>query len=212
MQCAMARRMAFRAVAVALALTAFAGACSPSSADRAGGGATGVVPTEPPRTTTTNPYAVPAVIDAAYVNRVLAGLDAAVGDILRLVQRTNTIPPEAYDRLKAIYSDPSFLQIKIDGYQRDIRDQFRAYRSPPGNRQSIVGRIISAKQTCVFVEIRRDYSAVGANPLPELATQWVGLKTLDRSRDPSGYNPTPWTLTYDGFPADRSQPSDPCAS
>ena len=56
-------------------------------ADKGSAGANPTLATDPPRTnptlatvpaptTTTNPYAVPAVIDAAYVNRVLAGLDA----------------------------------------------------------------------------------------------------------------------------------------
>ncbi|MFN2504089.1 MAG: hypothetical protein ABR540_07650, partial [Acidimicrobiales bacterium] len=43
------------------------------------------VGTEAPSTTSADPYAVPAVIDEAYVNRVLAGLDAAVGEVVRLV-------------------------------------------------------------------------------------------------------------------------------
>ena len=39
--------------------------------------------TVPQATTTTDPYAIPTVIDEAYVNRVLAGLDHAVGDVTR---------------------------------------------------------------------------------------------------------------------------------
>ncbi|MCA1704507.1 MAG: hypothetical protein LC808_15095 [Actinobacteria bacterium] len=208
---AVARRTAIRAVLAAVALAASA-ACSPSSADRDSVGAGNSVPTEPPRTTTTNPYAVPAVIDVAYVNRVLAGLDAAVGDVLRLVQRTNTIPREAYDHLKALYADPEFMQIKIDGYQRDIREGFKGYKPAPGNRQSAVTRLISATPNCIFAQINRDYASVGVNPLSELQTQWVGLTPLDRARDPHGYNPTQWAFTYDGLTADRSQPSNPCGS
>jgi hypothetical protein len=192
-------------------LAASATACNSSSgADRGAAGNT--VGTEPAPTTSTSPYAVPSVIDAAYVNRVLAGLDAEVGDVLRLVMRTKTIPPEAYDRLKALYADPTFMQIKIDGYQRDIREQFKSYRPNPGNRISTVSRILSASTTCIFAEVRRDYSAVGLNPLSELDIQWVGLTRLNQARDPSGYNTTSWALIYDGFPADRSQPRDPCAS
>lgn len=193
----------------ALLLTA-SSACSPSSADRAGVGNT--VPTEPPRTTTTNPYAIPAVIDVAYVNRVLAGLDAAVGDVLRMVMRTNTLPPEALDRLRALYADPDFLQIKIDGYQRDLREGFKNYNADPGNKRSTVTRIVSAQPSCIFVQVNRDYSSVGVRPLKELDIQWVGLKPIDLSRDARRYNPTPWSYVYDGFPPDRSQPPDPCAS
>ena len=220
MHCAVFRRTAIPAVLAAMALVASA-ACSTGGAAKGSAGANPTLATDPPRTnptlatvppatTTTNPYAVPAVIDAAYVNKVLAGLDGVVGDVLRIVQRANTIPPEAYDRLKAVYVDPVFLQIKIDGYQRDIRERFRSYRPNPGNKVSTVSRIISSRPTCIFVEVRRDYSAVGVNGFIE--TQWVGLIKHDPSRDPNGYNPTPWAMTYDGFPSDRSQPPDPCAS
>ena len=122
-------------VALVLALTACV-SCRNSTADRASAGNTlGTEPPAPTTTTTTNPYAVPAVIDVAYVNRVLAGLDAVLGDVLRIVKRTNTIPPEAYDHLRALYGDADFLQLKIDGYQRDIREGFRTYRPAPGNRR-----------------------------------------------------------------------------
>jgi hypothetical protein len=206
---AVVRRTAIRAVLVAALLTA-SSACSSSSADRASSGAT--VPTEPATTTTTNPYAVPAVIDAAYVNRVLAGLDAAVGDVTRLIIRTKTIPPEAYDRLKALYQSAEFLQIRLDGYQRDIREGFKSYAPEPGNKTSVVSQLLSVKSNCIFAQVRRDYSQVGTNPTIQLDTQWVALKPLDTSRDPNRYNPTAWAFIYDGFQPDRSQPADPCVS
>ena len=56
------------------------GACGGGDDD-----ALGPTATLPQATTTTDPYAVPAVIDEAYVNRVLAGLDQAVGEVTRLV-------------------------------------------------------------------------------------------------------------------------------
>lgn len=203
---------AVRAVvaAVVAAVALAASACSSSPTGTAGPSAT--VGTEPPRTTTTNPYAVPAVIDAAYINRVLAGLDAAVGDVARMIIRTKTIPPEAYYRLKALYADPTFLQITIDGYQRDIREGFRNYKPNPGNKLSTVSKIISSRPTCIFLQVDRDYSAVGLNPLAELNVQWVGLRLSEPRSDTAGYNPTPWSYIYDGFPPDRSQPEDPCAT
>ena len=61
-------------------------------------GPTASVPTVPP-----DPYAVPAVIDEAYVNRVLAALDQAVGDVVRMVVSTKSYPPDAIERLQALY-------------------------------------------------------------------------------------------------------------
>lgn len=175
MQYTVGGRKALRAVVATLAL-AFA-ACSSSPTDTARPSPT--VRTEPPTTTTTNPYAVPAVIDAAYVNRVLAGLDAAVGDVTRLVVRTRTIPREAYDRLRAIYGRSDLLQLVIDSAQSDMRRGFAGYKPDPGNRVSVVLEIITAQQSCIFAKVHRDYSAVTTRPSVELETQWVGLTPVE---------------------------------
>jgi len=170
------------------------------------------VGTEPATTTTTNPYAVPAVIDAAYVNRVLAGLDAVVGDAVRIVVATRNLPPEALDRLRAVYAEDERLQREIDGAQRDLRNGFANIRPNPGNKLTKVTELITATPACIFGRVRRDYSLVSTNTLPGLEDQWVGLKPIDPSRDRNRYNPTPWVFVYDGFPKDRSRPPDPCAS
>ncbi len=209
MQCSLGGRKAVRVALAGIVLAASA-ACSDSSADKATPTAT--VATEPPPTTTTNPYAVPAVIDVAYVNRVLAGLDAAVGDVTRLVVRTRTIPREAVDRLQAIYADQDFLQIQIDNYQADMRKGFAGYKPDPGNKSTAVSRLISGRATCIFAEAHRDYSAVGINTSNAPHTIWIALRPLDQTRDPNHYNPTPWAYVYDGFPPDRSQPPDPCVA
>ncbi len=205
----MGGKAAVRATLATLALLVPA-ACSSSPVDTAPPAAT--VRTEPETTTTTDPYAVPAVIDAAYVNRVLAGLDAALGDVTRLVVRTRTIPPEAYDRLKSLYLNPDLLQLMIDSAQSDMRRGFAGYKSEPGNRASIVLELITAQRACIFAKVRRDYSAVTNRPPAELEIQWVGIKPLDPARDLSGYNMSKWAFVYDGFPRDHSQPGDPCAS
>lgn len=197
-----------------VALTASA-ACSGGSGSKgsAGAGATVTVATEPARTTTTNPYAVPAVIDVAYVNRVLAGLDAAVGDIVRQVIRTKTIPQEALDRMRAVYSDPARLQRSIDGFQRDIRDNFSGYKSNPGNKSSVVLELITANRGCIFARVQRDYGAVSTDQSALRNPQWIGLRPLDPVRDPHGYNTTSWAFVYDGFPAEASSvPQNPCVS
>jgi hypothetical protein len=204
--------MALPAVLAALALTASA-ACSSGGGSKgsAGAGATVTVATEVPRTTTTNPYAVPAVIDVAYVNRVLAGLDAAVGDVVRIVVRTHTIPREAYDRLRSLYGTDDDLQLTIDSFQDDMRRNFSGYRLDPGNKVTTVVQLISIRTTCVFARVTRDYSAVGTNP-KTADIQWVALKPLDKLRDPNNYNSTLWAYIYEGFPPDHRQPPDPCST
>lgn len=202
----MGGKVAFRAVMAASALAA--SACSSSSTGAAGPSAT--VPTEPPTTTTTNPYAVPEVIDVAYVNRVLAGLDALRGDLTRLIVTSRTIPREAYDRMRAMYGTDEWLQLRIDTFQSDMRRGFSGYKLDPGNQITIVNQLLTARKDCIFARVTRDYSAVGPGASSISDKNWVGLIPLDRSRDPKGYNQTQWSLSYDGFPPDRSQPADPC--
>ena len=80
------------AVAVVLLATSCAESEEGASASRAD------IANAEQTTTTTNPYAVPPVIDAAYVNRVLAGLDAAVGDVVRMVVKTDPAPRDIVQR------------------------------------------------------------------------------------------------------------------
>jgi hypothetical protein len=193
----------------ALALAASA-ACSTGAGDRGtSAGTNPTLATEPPRTTTTSPYAVPAVIDVAYVNRVLAGLDAAVGDVTRIVIQSRTIPRDAYARLRAIYANDQRLQLAIDNYQTDMRRDFADYREKPGNKITTVTQLLKASRACVFAKVNRDYTQVGLNARPA-DTQWIAITPLELSRDEQGYNPTHWAYEYEGYPPDRSQPADPC--
>jgi hypothetical protein len=194
--------------AAALAVMIMTAACR-SGADPAP--ATGnTVRTEPPRTTTTDPYAVPAVIDAAYVNRILAGLDAAMGDVARMVIDTRTIPREALDRMRALYGNDRILQLVIDTFQDDIRRSFSNYKANPGNTTSEVTQLLSATPACIFVRVLRDYSAVASSP-PHTSVQWIALRPVEPSRDPRGFNSTTWAFVYEGYQKDRTAPTvDPC--
>ena len=129
-----------------------------------------------------------------------------------MVVRTRTIPREAYDRLAALYTDPDFLQIQIDNFQADLRKNFAGYRPEPGNQTTAVSKLITSNPTCIFAEVRRQYSAVGTNASTASRALWIALRPFDQSRDPNHYNPVRWAYIYDGFPPDRSQPSDPCVA
>lgn len=208
MQLPMGGRLLRVVMAAALALAALVG-CSP---DREPASPTATIGTAPPVTPTTDPYAVPAVVDAAYVNRVLAGLDAAMGEVVRMVVRTRGIPQEAADRLQALYLAESRIQLALDSFQDDIRNGFRTYRPEPGNKRTSVTEMISASQACIFVKVLRDFSQVGNGTGDMTSVTWVGLKPRDPTRDRWGYNPTPWAILVDGFQEDRSQPRNPCVA
>ncbi len=168
--------------------------------------------TAAPTTTTTDPYAAPNPIDVAYVNRVLAGLDAVLGDVVRLVVVSRTIPREAADRLTALYGTDASLNLRLDSLSRDVAFRLNDFKQQPGNPTTIVWDLISAGPSCVFARVTRDYSAVAASPSAEPAVQWIAVVPLDASRDPGRYNRTGWSFVYDGFEPGRVPPQvDPCA-
>jgi hypothetical protein len=202
------RRAAWRTVVVGLLALA---ACS--SAEPAAQVPSATVTTAPATTATTDPYAVPAVIDAAYVNRVLAGLDAVNGDVVRLIVQSRTIPKEAYDRLRAIYQANELLDRILDTFSQDVAFRLSTYRMDPGNMRSTVTEVLSASTSCIYAKVSRDYSSVAAGPAPTDDVQWVGLRPLDLSHDPARYNGTGWAYTYEGYRPGRLPPSSsPCAS
>lgn len=186
------------------------GACADTSAEPEVPTAT--VPTAPATTATTYPYAVPPVIDAAYVNRVLAWFDQVEGDISRRIMSSRSLTPDDVARLRAIHASDGAFQVALDAIQFDIRSGFTGALPNPGNTKTVVVEMLSAKSSCVYVKVDRDYSAVASNPNPSLRTQWVALRRIDAPISP--YNATGWGYQLNGgaFGAKPTAPAtDPCA-
>lgn len=172
---------------------------------------TATVPTAPATTATTNPYAVPAVIDVAYVNRVLAWFDQAEGDVVRRVIAARTLAPEDIAFFRAINASDGMFQADLDSIQYTLRTGLGGFLPNPGNVRTVVVEVLSAKSSCVYVKVDRDASAVAKNPNPSLRTQWVALRRLDTP--PSSSNPTGWGYILNGgaFGATPRPPDrDPC--
>lgn len=169
------------------------------------------VPAAPTTTTTTNPYAIPELIDAAYVNRVLAGLDAAVGEVVRLVAATRAISPEAFDRVKALYSGEEVRQRRLDALSLAVASGLRGYRSPPGNQVSTVQEVITARVDCIFARITRDFSAV-VSVERDMPTEWIALKPIAQPPPVAEYNSTGWTIDAEGVRSDGSPLVNRCLS
>lgn len=197
-----------RVLAVAMGMVV--GAATACSSSKAGVTAVGpTVATAPETTTTTDPYAIPPVIDAAYVNRVLAGLDAAVGDVVRFVVKTHPAPHEITLRLKPLYNDDQ-TALQLEGFHQDYIGKFAGYRANPGDQVSSVTELVSATSTCIFAHVTRDYGPVVNVPNPDLADQWMAVVPSDPSRDPQHYNATGWMYVYDGFEINHVMPKNPC--
>jgi len=196
---------------VAVAVLTLLAACRESgSASPPVSGAT--VPTAAPTTTTTNPYAVPPVIDAAYFNRVLAGLEAAYGDLLRIVYTTRSIPPEVIDRIKALYATNGQVNLTLADIQEEMRRNFSTYLPSPGNVRTTVADLISATSSCMYAKVDRDYSAVVHNPSPLLRTQWMAVRRLPIAESTAPFNPTGWGIIYEGVTSTLQAPTvNPCS-
>jgi hypothetical protein len=124
-----------------LLMTLVLGACS------SGGSAAAPPSTAPPA----------GAEETATVDRVLAGLDAVMGDIQRTLVRERRITPEVTERLRAIYVGPELLN-QIDAFKADLANGLVGLKNPPGNRVTTVSRLITVSPICIFVEVTRDYS------------------------------------------------------
>lgn len=197
------------AAAAVLILTALAG-CTSSS----GSTPDPTVPTAPSQSSTTaatpDVSVIPPAIDEPYLNAVLAALDEVDGDATRAIYEAKRLTPEAADLLNAIYSDEA-LQLEADGWFASLADdlELKGIRPNPGDRRTVVDRVIAASPSCVWLEVRRDYSARNVERSPS-RPEYVALQPIDRSNDPRRVNPTPWMITVDGFRADGTEPSGPC--
>ena len=157
----------------------------------------------------TAPVPVPATGGDADLDDVLAGLDAVMGDLQRILTAERRITTEVTDRLQAIYTGPEILN-QIDAFRADLAGGLAHYRATPGSRVTTVSRVISSTPECVFAEVERDYSPITEGEARRPARLYVILVPKHPSDDPRGLNPTPWAMLYDGVQEDGSQPDDVC--
>ena len=155
-----------------------------------------------------DPYAVPPKITAAYVQRVLNALDVVDGEATHLIVTNRALVPAAVTRLRAIDSDSWFTEV-TDTWADDIGHGLTSYRPTPGDRKDNVKALLSGQATCVFAQVQSDFSAVASHPVaPE--TNYIQLVPLAAGRDPAGYNPTPWMINVEGSNSQGLTPKDPC--
>ena len=172
------------------------------------------VRTEPPQstTTTTDPYAIPDLIDEAYVSRILTGLDAVMSDVTRLVVETRSLPREAADRLKAIYGTELLLNNRLDSISRGLARGLPGHLPVTGQQLTVLEAVLSAAPDCIYARINRDYSQMITSTELNGKPQWVAIRPLDLLRDPYRYNRVGWAYYYEGYQLGFEPPrTDPCS-
>ena len=158
--------------------------------------------------TTADPYAVPAVIDIAYVNRVLAALDQVDGDATREAVAARALTSSADALLKAIYEGDAY-RFELKAWDVTSKRGFVGFHNPIGNRRTTARKVISGSQSCVFVQAERDYSAVADHAAAQSLPQYIVLRP--RAAAPDAVNRTPWLIAEDFVRPDGSDPGNRCA-
>src|SRR2546422_5012378 len=123
--------------AVSMGLALVTAACSSSS----GSHSTSATVRRLAPTTTVGVDQVPAVIDVAYVQRVMDALDQVLGDAIRALVAAREPNREFYDRLRAVYGDPEFAREEA-AYGSAAARGLESMRTQPGNPMTRVDQLV----------------------------------------------------------------------
>lgn len=191
-----------RVARVVLVAALLLGACN--------GGSDGSDDTLPPRPSSTDTslpdYSVPEVIDAAYVEKVMAALDRVYGDAIRTLARERRITQEFLERLVAIYT-PDEFKLAQDIWVRDAAGGLEGLLANPGDPRTTVTRLVRSDHDCVVAGVDRTFEATRSRPDKPTPPRYIAL-IPKKSELP--LNPTPWLISFDGFKDDGSEPKEPC--
>jgi len=209
-----ARWLPVGAVVVALAMGGCSGggsggegaadAASPSSTTAPTTGRAASSPTTGPA----DPYAVPEVIDAAYVERVLAALYAVDGEALRSALDKGAVDAEVIGLLQAIYVEPQ-LRIEVEALIRALGDT-SGFKRPPGDRVARVGRLRQVDRRCVIAEAVFDFESVVEQPSPAPGGETLIIALVPRGSAEGTPNPTGWSISDAEYIRTGEEPEQPC--
>jgi hypothetical protein len=163
----------------------------------------------PASSTTTVDYSVPAVIDAAYVEKVMEALDHVYGDAIRILARERQITKEFLEHLASIYGD-RFFRLAQDAWVKDAAEGLVGLPARPGDPETTIQQLVRADSNCIVASVVRDFAPTRSTPQEKTPQRFIGLVPLPGDRDGAQINPTPWLMAYDGFTPDGSAPPDPC--
>ena len=152
---------------------------------------------------------VPPVITVAYVNSVLAQLDAVYSDALRTTLTTKTVSPSVETMLRAIYADPLYateLRVFHDQLQHIPQD----LRTPMGDRITTVAQLISATRSCIFISTHTDFSELVVHPAAPFGSEYYSLVSKIPGDDPNHLNSTPWMFGYNSTSLKPETVPDAC--
>lgn len=149
---------------------------------------------QPPSIPGPNPDVIPAVITPAYVNAVFRVLNHINGNAVRAVVSSRQISATVTQALQAIYAGP-LLGVEVKVFQQGLSSGLSNVKPNPGDRLTVVRRLVASTPNCIFVETSSDLSAVEIKAGPRAASEYWELTLKGADQDPSHINPTPWMFS-----------------
>jgi hypothetical protein len=205
-------------VMVAVVLAGSSLACSAGADEVAPAATLGAPESEPTEVATVEPVetdgpidtaTVPTEIDAAYLNAVMADLDAALGDIYRDVRRAGQAG-EAYEAaMRAVFTDEA-AAAQSQGFRRAIG--LKGLAPKPGDPKTRVREILEVHPredpACIYFTATRDLDPLLRRPLDAEQPYYLALS----HESPTRGNPTTWLIALDTFYPDGDAPRSVCGA
>jgi len=146
--------------------------------------------------TSASSFAVPAVIDLAYVQRVLKTIYRLDGDASRRAYAMKAVDLEVVERLEAIFGGPRLTEAKRVLAENAV-ERFILFADPPGDAIVRAVEIIQATPTCMVIRADLEYGPLFKEPRPPQPQAIIQL----RRADVLPFNPTGWGVVVAGDPA-----------
>jgi hypothetical protein len=157
-----------------------------------------------------DPYAIPAVITPAYVDKVFVALNHVDGDASRILLARNSVTSGVTTILRSIYNDPLFSeQVKIAS--QSLQSPIPGLRHPLGDIQTSVVQLISGSPKCIFAKTTSNYTAVLVDPGPPAGSEYFELTPTQVGANAGHLNPTPWSMTFNADYLKPTRIPDQCA-
>lgn len=153
---------------------------------------TSVAPTS---STVAAAFAVPAVIDLPYVQRVLEAIYHLEGEATRHAYDMRGPDAESDERLVAILGNPSLANTKKI-LRDNAADGFRVFADPPGDPRVRAVEIIQATSTCMVIRADLDFGPQFKEHRPPQPRSVIQLERAEVLP----YNPTGWGVVVAGAP------------
>jgi len=163
-------------------------------------------------TTTTTPLSqVPAVIDLAYVQRVMDVLDHLTGEAAREFVAQKGPTPKFEQIIEAVYTKSALDDVKSFFGRAAAQTDLSPLRPDPHDPTTSVLRIVVATGNCVVFEAKDDLGPILVKPPdPGTADSIFQLVAKNVTPDPLKMNPTPWVVDLSGQKGATTLGDKPC--